>query len=292
VTTRGGLLFGGMVLVWGVPYMFIKVAVDEGLSPAFVAWARVAIAAVLLLPLAWRAGALRGLTGRWRALAAFAVVEIVVPFPLIGAGEQRVSSSLTAVLIATVPLIVALLARWLDPAERAGGSRLVGLLVGLAGVVLLLGVDVAGRLDELVGAAMVLLAAVGYAVGPMIVKRRLADLHPLGPVAAALTISAALLTPPALLTAPAGPPSATALGAVLVLGVLCSAVAFLLFFALIAEVGPGRASVITYVHPVVALLLGVGVLAERVGPGTVAGLLLILVGSWLSTRRRAATAAV
>jgi drug/metabolite transporter (DMT)-like permease len=159
-------------------------------------------------------------------------------------------------------------------------------------VVLLLGVDVAGRLDELVGAAMVLLAAVGYAVGPMIVKRRLADLHPLGPVAAALTISAALLTPPALLTAPAGPPSATALGAVLVLGVLCSAVAFLLFFALIAEVGPGRASVITYLHPVVALLLGVGVLAERVGPGTVAGLLLILVGSWLSTRRRAATAAV
>ena len=279
-----------MALVWGVPYLFIKLAVDGGLSPAFVAWARVTLAAVLLLPLAWRAGALRGLGARWRPLGAFAVVEIVVPFPLIAAGEQRVASSLAAVLIATVPLIVALLALRFDPAERAGGSRLVGLLVGLAGVVLLLGVDVAGRADELVGAAMILVAAVGYAVGPMIVKRRLADRHPLGPVTGALATSAVLLTAPALLAAPTSAPSAPAIAAVVVLGVVCSAAAFLLFFALIAEVGPGRASVITYVHPVVALLLGVALLDERVGPATLAGLFSILAGSWLATRRRLAPA--
>jgi drug/metabolite transporter (DMT)-like permease len=288
LTTRGWVAFGGMVVVWGIPYTFIKLAVGEGLSPAFVAWGRVAIAALLLLPLAWRSGALRGLGARWRPLAAFAVIEIVVPFPLLAAGERRVSSSLAAILIATVPLLVALIGSRFDAAESAGGRRLVGLLVGLAGVVLLLGVDVAGRPDELVGAAMIFVTAVGYATGPMIVKRRLSDLPPLGPVAAALGISALLLTPPALLTAltaPTAVPSATAILSVLVLGVVCSAIAFLLFFFLIAEVGPGRASVMTYVHPAVAVLLGVLFLGESVGLATLAGMGLILVGSWLATRR-------
>ena len=286
MTTRGWLLFGAMALVWGVPYMFIKLAVEEGLSPAFIAWARVAIATLLLVPLAWRAGALRGLARRWRPLLAFALVEIVVPFPLIGAGEQRVSSSLTAVLIATVPLIIALIALRFDAEERASGRRLIGLLIGIGGVIQLLGVDVAGRFDEMVGAALVLTAAVGYAIGPMIAKRWLGDLPGLGSSAAAVAVAALLLTPLALASAPAAAPSTIALVSLLVLGVVCSALAFLLFFALIAEVGPGRASVITYVHPAVALLLGLGVLQERVGPATLAGLLLILAGSWLSTHRR------
>jgi drug/metabolite transporter (DMT)-like permease len=152
-------------------------------------------------------------------------------------------------------------------------------------VVVLLGIDVAGRVEELLGAAMILVAAVGYAVGPLIVRRHLAGAHPLGPVAGALAVSTVLLTGPALLSAPVGPPSGTAVGSVVVLGVVCSAAAFLLFFALIAEVGPARASVITYVHPAVAVLLGVGFLGERVGPAALAGLVLIHAGSWLSTRR-------
>lgn len=284
MTTRGWLAFAGMSLVWGVPYLFIKLAVDDGLSPAFVAWGRVAIASALLLPLAWRTGAMDGLRRQWRFVSLFAILEMVVPFPLIAAGEQRVSSSLAAILIASVPLLIAFIALRFDAEERVGGSRLIGLLIGLGGVMVMLGVDVSGRFDELLGAVMILVAAVGYAIGPMIVKRHFADMNPLGPVTAALTVATVLLTPAALLSAPTSLPSSTAIVSVLVLGVVCSAIAFLLFFTLIAEVGPGRASVITYVNPAVALLLGVTLLDERIGIATLTGLLLILVGSWLSTR--------
>lgn len=283
MSTRAWLAFAGVSIIWGIPYLFIKIAVDEGLSPAVVAWSRVTIAAIILVPLAWRTGALRGLRRRWRALVAFAVAEMAVPFPLIAAGEQRVSSSLAAILIATVPIIVAVLAIRFDPAERARGPRLAGLLIGLAGVVVLLGVDIVGRFDEMVGAALILVAAVAYAAGPMIVKRSLAEVSPLGPVAAAFAIGTFILTVPALLTAPASIPSPSGLIAVVVLGVVCSALALMLFFTLIAEAGPGRATVVTYVNPAVAVVLGVTILGEHAHVGAIAGLLLILVGSWFST---------
>src|SRR6266540_1251774 len=154
VTPRAWLLFAVCSAVWGVPYVFIKVAVDSGLPPAFVAWARIALAALLLVPWALHRGALRGLRGRWPAIAAYAACEIAVPFVLIATGEQYISSSLTAILIATMPLLVALLSVRLSPADRPTGRRLVGLVIGLGGVVALLGVDVAGRPDELLGAAL------------------------------------------------------------------------------------------------------------------------------------------
>jgi drug/metabolite transporter (DMT)-like permease len=281
-----------MSLIWGIPYLFIKLAVDGGMPPALVAWGRVAIAAVVLLPIAWRLGALRGMRAHWRAAAAFGLVEIVVPFPLIAAGEQRISSSLAAILIATVPLVVALLAFRLDADERVSGSRLVGLVVGLVGVAVLLGIDVAGRTDELLGALMILVAAVGYAIGPFIVKRHFSAVHSLGPVTVALWVSAIALAPLAILSYRDAAPSAGAIGSVVVLGLVCSAAAFVVFFALIAEAGPGRATVITYVNPVIALLLGVLLIDETVGAATVAGLGLILGGSWLATRRERGMATV
>ena len=279
-----------MSLIWGIPYLFIKLAVDGGMPPTLVAWGRVALAAVVLLPIAWRAGALRGMGSRWRAAAAFGIVEIVVPFPLIAAGEQHVSSSLAAILIATVPLVVALLAIRLDADERVGGGRLIGLVIGLVGVVVLLGIDVAGRADELLGAVMILIAAVGYAIGPFIVKRWLSGVHSLGPVTVALLVSAIALAPLAILSAPSATPTVGAIGSVVVLGLVCSAAAFVVFFALIAEAGPGRATVITYVNPVIALVLGVVLIGETVGTATLAGLGLILAGSWLATGRARDTA--
>jgi drug/metabolite transporter (DMT)-like permease len=210
----------------------------------------------------------------------------VLPWPLIGFGEERVSSGLAAILIAAVPLVVALMALRVDPDERAEGTRLAGLLIGFVGVVVLLGLDVAGRPGELLGAFAILLAAVGYAAGPMIIKHRFGDLDPLGPVTASMGISALVLTAPALGTAPTSMPSGDTIVSVLVLGLACSALAFLLFFALINEVGPGRATVITYVNPVVAVALGVTLLDESLAPSAVAGLLLILAGSWLSTGGR------
>jgi drug/metabolite transporter (DMT)-like permease len=286
MSARAWTSFAAVSTLWGIPYLFIKVAVDDGVPPAFLAFVRVALGAAVLMALAWRAGALGPLRGRWRWLAVYAIFEIAVPFPLIAAGEQRIASSLAAIIIASVPLFVALLALRFDRAERATGSRLVGLFMGLAGVVALVGIDVAGRGSELIGAAAVLVAAVGYAAGPMVFKRKLADLDPRAAMGASLVIAAVALAPLAAVDPPTAVPSARAILALVVLGILCTAAAFVFFGVLIAEVGPGRGLVITYIAPVVAVTLGVTVLGERPGAGAVAGLLLILAGSWLSTDGR------
>jgi drug/metabolite transporter (DMT)-like permease len=283
MTPRGWAAFAAMSVIWGMPYLFIKLAVDDGVSPVFVSWARVVLAAAILLALAWRAGALRGL--RWRWMAVLALVEVVFPFPLIAAGEQRVSSSLAAIVIACVPLIVAVIALRFDPAERATGRRLVGLVVGLAGVVALVGIDVAGDGRELVGVGFLLIAATGYAIGPMVIKSRLGGLDPRASMGGCLALAAVALTPFAL-ASPGKAPSAEAIVSIVVLGLVCTALAFVVFSVLIAEAGPGRATVITYVNPVVALALGIVALGERPGAGAILGLALILAGSWLSTDGR------
>jgi drug/metabolite transporter (DMT)-like permease len=286
VSSRAWAAFATVSVLWGIPYLFIKVAVDDGLPPGFIAWTRVTLAAVVLLGLAWRAGRLRALRGRGRWLALYALLEISIPFPLIAVGEKHVSSSLAAIMIATVPLMVALLALRFDAAERASGRRLVGLLVGFGGVVALVGVDLAGNTTELLGAGAVALAAVGYAAGPMILKRHLADLDPRATMGVSLAIAAVILTPLAALDPPSGTISSDAIVALVVLGLLCTAAAFVVMAVLVADVGPAKALVITYVNPVVAVALGVAVLDERPGAGTIAGLLLILAGSWLSTDGR------
>ena len=286
MSARGWIAFASVSVLWGIPYLLIKIAVDDGVPPAFLAWARVLLAAVVLLVLAWRANLLGSVRGRLRWIAVYAVLEISIPFPLIAAGERDVSSSLAAILIATVPLIIALLALRFDHSERVGGRRLVGLLIGFAGVIALVGIDVAGNSAELRGAGLVLIAAVGYAAGGMILSRQLRDLDPRAIMGVSLAAAAIVLTPFALLDLPDGVPSGEALGSLVVLGLFCTALAFVLFASLNVEVGPGRAAVITYVAPVVAVALGVAVLGERPGVGAVAGLLLIIAGSWLSTDGR------
>jgi drug/metabolite transporter (DMT)-like permease len=285
MSARAWMCFAAVSVLWGVPYLFIKLAVDE-VDPGFVAWSRVALGALVLAPLAVRSGALRGLRRRWRPILAYAAAEIVVPFPLIAFGERHVSSSLAAILIAAVPLTIALLALRFDPSERVDGTRLAGLVVGLAGVVALVGLDVAGSASELLGTACVLVAVLGYAAGPMILRAHLGDVDPRGLVTASLAVAAVLLAPLALAGAPRALPSAGVLASIAVLGVACSALAFVLFATLIQEVGAGRASVITYIAPTVAVALGVTLLGESLGVGAIAGLLLILAGSWLSTDGR------
>jgi drug/metabolite transporter (DMT)-like permease len=286
MSARAWAAFAAVSTLWGIPYLFIKIAVDDGVPPFFLAWARVVLGAVVLLVLAHRAGVLGSLRGRLGIVAIYAILEIAIPFPLISAGERHVSSSLAAILIAAVPMIVALLAIPFDPSERVGGTRLLGLVIGFAGVVALVGVDVAGNADELLGAGAILLAAVGYAAGPMVLNRRLGDLDPRATMAAALVVAAIVLGPAALLAPPTATPGADALVAIVVLGLFCTAAAFVFFGALVTDVGPGRALIITYIAPVVAVALGVTVLGERPGAGAVAGLLLILAGSWLSTDGR------
>jgi drug/metabolite transporter (DMT)-like permease len=286
MTRRAWLAFAAISLIWGVPYLFIKIAVDGGVTPLALAWTRVTMAAVVLLGLAWRAGTLSTLRGRGRWLLAYAVAEISLPFPLIAAGEVHVASSLAAIIIAAVPLVGALLAIRFDAAELPTPIRALGLVVGFGGVVLLVGVDVAGNARELLGAGAILLAAVGYAIGPMVIKHRLASLDPRATMGASLAIASLLLAPGAAIDRPHAAPTAGAIGAVVVLGLLCTAVAFVIFTVLIREAGTSRATVITYVNPVIAVALGVLLLGERPGAGAIAGLLLILAGSWLSTDGR------
>jgi drug/metabolite transporter (DMT)-like permease len=283
MSRRAWFLFSAVSLIWGVPYLFIKVALDEGASPMLVAWGRVAIGAALLLPIAWKLGYLAGLRSKTRALVWFSIAECGLPWWLIPLGEREVSSSLAAILIASLPLVTALVAIRVDHTERVAGARLVGLFIGLGGVVLLLGLDVGGQASELLGAAAILGATLCYTIGLFIVKRSFADVNPIGAVAVALAISTVMLAPAGIASIPGTEITAGMAGSIAVLGALCSALALILFFKLVADVGASRASVITYVNPAVAVVLGVALLGESLGPAAVAGMLLILAGSWLST---------
>jgi len=283
MTRKGWLLFIMMSVLWGIPYLFIKIAVQE-LDPIVVVCARVGIAAVVLLPIAIQRGVLGKLRGRVLAIAALACVQIVGPFVLISYGEQHIASSLTSLLIAADPMLVALFALRFDPGERVTGLRLVGLLIGMVGVITLLGLDASGDGQRLLGATLVLLAAAGYAAGALLIKRpAIAALPSLGVVAVECTTATVVLLPLAATRLPGKMPGLGVIASLLVLGLLCTALAYLIFFALVAEVGASRATVITYVNPAISVLLGVTLLGESLNAVIIVGFLLIIAGSWLST---------
>jgi drug/metabolite transporter (DMT)-like permease len=285
LSARNWALFAALSLLWGIPYLLMKVA-DADVSPGLVAWGRVAVGAATLLPLAWRRGALRGLRHRLACVAAYGLLEVALPFPLIAWGERYVSSTMTAILVSTLPVLVALLSQRVDAAETLGRGRLAGLVAALAGVVLLLGIDITGSPSALMGGGCVLFATGAYAGAAVIYKQRLADLDPVGSNAMALALSTILLIPAAAPSFPPKAPSPWAVAAIFALGLGCTALALVVYAALIAGVGASRASVPTYVNPVVASVLGVALLHETLGPSGIAGIVLILAGSWLSTRCR------
>jgi drug/metabolite transporter (DMT)-like permease len=250
------------------------------LSPAGLVFFRTAPAGLLLLPIAWRRHELRGLVDQWRWVLAYTAIEIAVPWLLLFHSEERLTSSMAGLLIAAVPLIAAVLYRFVGMADRVDARRLTGLVIGFAGVAALVGIDVGG--SDPVAMMEVLLVAVCYATGPLIITRRLAGLPSLGVIVASLLVTALLYATPAMLTLPESISGET-VAAVTTLALVCTALAFLLFFALIREVGPSRTTVITYVNPLVAVLLGVVLLNEPFTVGIAVGLPLILMGSVLGT---------
>lgn len=281
MSRRGWLLFAAMGVIWGLPYLLIKVAV-HGLTPASLVFLRTGMGALLLTPLAAGRGQLRPLLAYWRPLLAFTVAELAVPWLLLSAAEQRLSSSLTGLLVAAVPLVGAVLARLAGNHDPLGRRRLAGLLIGLAGVLALVGLDLTGSAP--VALAEVAVVVVGYALGPLILSRSLAALPGLGVIAASLTLTALVYAPVGIAQLPRQLPPGRVLAAVVVLASLCTAVAFVLFFQLIGEVGPVRATVITYVNPAVAVALGVTFLHERFTLGIGLGFVLVLTGSVLASR--------
>jgi drug/metabolite transporter (DMT)-like permease len=283
VTRRGWVLFAALGIIWGVPYLLIKVA-TSGLTPASLVFLRTGIGGLLLLPVAIYTGALRPALVRWRPLLAYTFIEIALPWFLLASAEQRLSSSVSALVLASVPIIGALLARTTGSRERLGRARSAGLMIGLAGVIELVGANV--RSSDVGSIAEILVCAVGYAVGPWVFHHHLSDLPAIGVVVISLLVCAIAYLPAALVQLPSHPPGARVVLSVVGLGVFCTATAFLVFFALIAEAGPARATVVTYVNPAVAVLLGVTVLRESFTAETAAGFALILLGSVLATRSR------
>jgi drug/metabolite transporter (DMT)-like permease len=282
MSRRDLLMFASMCVIWGIPYLFIKVGVSE-LSPATLVFLRTATAALVLVPVALTRGGLRPLWGSWRVLLLFTFVEVAIPWFLLSSAEQRLSSSLTGLLISAVPLVAMVVTLALGNRERLGAASLVGLFIGVVGVAAIVGFDVRGA--STLGLLETALVAVGYAVGPVILARYLSHLPSVSVIAAALLICAVVYAPIAFLQRPAALPSPSVLASVLVLGLVCTALAFLLFFALIASIGPVRSTVITYVNPAVAALLGVAVLHETFTAGMGLGFVLVLLGSVLATTR-------
>ena len=280
MSARGWVLFALMSVIWGVPYLLIKVAV-EGVSVPVLVFARTAVGAAVLLPLALRGGQLAGLRRHWRPLMAFATIEIVIPWALLSEAERHITSSMTGLLIAASPIVAVVLARCTGGAERLSALRWTGLGVGLAGVALLAAPEIAG--GSPLAIVEVLLVAVCYATAPLIAQRRLQDVPSLPMTAACLTFAALVYTPPAIVTWPDAVPATPVLLALGGLALICTALAFLVFFALIREVGAARALVFTYVNPAVAIVAGVLVLGEPLTATIVVAFALILAGCVLAT---------
>ncbi len=281
MTRRGLVLFALMSIIWGIPYLFIRVVVAE-VSPSFLVLARTALATAILLPIALVRIDLRPILARWRWVVAFAGIEIALPWVMLGSAEQHLTSSLTGLLVAGVPLVGTVFALATGGSDRIGRARWLGLLIGLLGVSAIVGSDIGS--SDVTAFLEVAVVVVCYAIGPAILSRRLGGLPSIGVMALSLALSALVYIPIAALQWPATAPSPSVVGSIVILAVLCTAAAFLIFAALIDEIGPVRATVITYVNPAVAAVLGVLVLKETLTVPMGVGFALVILGSALATR--------
>ena len=290
MSKRGWILFVALGIIWGTPYLFIRIAVTD-LSPAVVVFCRVLIATALLLPIAIHQGQARTLRTHWKGILAFAVIEMCIPFGSLGIAEKQISSSLTGLLIAAVPLLNAVISRQLGLDSDWDVRRIVGLFVGFIGVGMLVGFDVSA--SNYWAILLCFLAASGYALGPIIITKLLSDVSSIGVIAWSLFIAGLIYLPIVLVEvardswrAPGVSHVTTnAILSVIALGVLCSAIAFVALFALVDEVGPTRTTVITYINPAVAIILGIIILSEPITIGILIGFPMVLIGSVMATRR-------
>ncbi len=283
---RAWLLMALLAALWGASYLFMKVNLDEGMSPVFLVFARLALGALVLVPLALRDDALGDLRRYWRAILFVAVIQVVAPFLLIAFGQRHIASSLAGILVASSPIFTALIAARFDAEERPYGIAIAGVFIGIVGVGLLFGVDLSGDSKALAGGLMVVLAALGYAVGSLYLKHGLRGMPPIGIAATTIALGALLMAPVAPFVIPEQAPSGPAAAALLALGAGSSGVGFWIFYTLVRDVGPGRASIVAYIAPGFSVVYGVTLLSESITVGAILGLFLILAGSWIAAEGR------
>lgn len=285
VDRRSWILLGFLASLWGASYLFIKIGLED-FSPAMVVFLRTLLAAVVLAPLALRRGALRGLRPLLWPIVLLAAIQVAVPFLLISWGQEEISSSLAGILVASAPILTALLAVFIARDERPSAFGGVGIGIGIVGVALLLGVDVGGDSAALVGGLAVVVASLGYALGGFYLKARFREAQPIGMVAATMLASAVLVLPLALASFPADGPGLGSMAAMAALGAGGTGIAFVIYYTLIGSVGPVKTSIVAYIAPVFAVFYGVVFLDEAFTLGTLVGMALILSGSWIAGQAR------
>ena len=283
---RAWLLMALLAALWGASYLFIKVGLEDGVDPVFIVFARIALGAIVLVPLAMRGVGLTQMRGLAGPILLLAIVQVVLPFALITFGERHITSALTGILVSSAPIFTALIAARFDDEERPHGIATAGVAMGIIGVVLLFGVDLSGDAQALAGGLMVVLASVGYAVGSLYLKHRLRGAPPVGVAASTMLAGTIVLLPFVPFTLPAHGLELQTVGALLALGAGGTGIAFAIYFTLIAEIGPGRASLVAYIAPGFAVFYGVTLLSEPLTAGAILGLILILAGSWVAAEGR------
>lgn len=287
MTRRAWLLMGALAALWGSNFMFVELALRDGLGVPSIVFVRVLLAGIVLLPFALRRRALVGVKACRGWMTAIAALQIAVPFALIAVGQHWVASGLAAVLVASTPLFVALLSPWLMRADAPRGWAIVGVMMGLAGVALLFGIDLSGDWLLLLGGAMMLLAAFCYALSSFWLRTKVGAVNPVGVATATMLIASVMSLPAALADVPGSTPGLGTIAALVVLGAGGTGIAVGIYFSLIVDVGVNRAAVAAYLAPAFSVVYGVLLLGEPLSAAIVGGLALILAGSWLSAEGRA-----
>ena len=281
------LLFLATGLAWGLPYFFIQIALEDFSSYSII-FIRVLIGAAIMVPLALNSGALKIALKHWKWVLFFAVMEMVIPWWLITEAGRHISSGLTALLIATVPMFGVVVASLLGDKSIRNPKTLIGMFVGFAGVVALVGIDSIQGIVDPIWVGAVILGSIGYAIAPAVIAYKIGFVPTTGVISLSMVFVAIAYLVPAVTQLPqeiVNVPSLDSWLALLGLGAICSALAFVLFFALIKEIGAARATLIVYINTLVALLLGVVFLSEPITPGLLIGLPLVLIGSWLAGQK-------
>ena len=284
MSRRNWFLFFFVGFIWGIPYLLIKVAVED-LSPPVIVFARVAIGAVILIPIAVKHGSLMPAIKAWKYVIPYAIGEMIGPWFLITAAEQKMTSGLTGLLVATVPIWTTILASLHGDKTVWQAKRLLGILIGFIGIILVIGIESFSGRQSIVAIAMVLIAAIGYSWAVTMITAKVPHIEPISINGVAMVFTAIVYLPFALLNAPEQMPSAKVLGSVLVLGLFPTAMAFILFFQLIKEIGTARGSLVTYLNTAFAVILGVIILREPFTLGIALGLPLVLIGSYFASRK-------
>lgn len=282
------IYFALVSVLWGVPYLFIRVAVAPGqFTPAFVVFSRVAIGAALLIPYAIKRGVLKPALRQWKWIAAYGILEMVGPWGLISQGETKVNSGLAALLIATVAIWATILNGALGDKTVWHSTRLIGLAVGFIGICLVVGIESLKGKVNVVAILMLLLAAIGYAIAPTMAQRKIPELDGAAVNGLAMLITALIYSPFAIADWPTHHVRVNSIYSLIALGIFPTAICFVLFFKLLADIGNARSSLVAYVNTGVAVLIGVIVLHEKLTTGIIVGLPLVLVGSYFASRKPA-----